>query len=261
MSILIETREIDDYTIRIYQDTDADWEDEDPSTGVYLAVKTRRLARMPAGEPTFEETANRVATSKWAAFSVDLYEHGGMMLSLSGGGIQCRFDTSRGVGYVLVEKAAGWGRQEDEADGDLYLRVAQSKLDEANAYLSGRVYGFTVEREFEEVASCWGFVDVSDDGTYGGALTEAEAHVEADQKDRAEQAVAAAKARQAAVDVALQKYGGGDVVRTRVTLAALMKMRKLCEAEAMMAACDIYDILQYLELLPGMALDPDETPA
>lgn len=47
-------------------------------------------------------------TVGYHVFWLDCYEHSGIQFSLSGEGMQCRFDTSRKCGFIAVPKHIEW---------------------------------------------------------------------------------------------------------------------------------------------------------
>ena len=83
--------------------------------------------------------------------TLDCYEHGGQVWSISGTGMQCPFDTSRGVGVWVPDQTL---RQElddiESAEGHEAARskaveFARQALASYNAWLSGDCYGVAVD--------------------------------------------------------------------------------------------------------------------
>lgn len=69
-------------------------------------------------------------------FELDCYIHSGITFSLSGCGIQCRFDTSKNCGFIAVPKTIEWAvYSEEEAK-----RLASSALETYNQWLNWEVY-------------------------------------------------------------------------------------------------------------------------
>jgi hypothetical protein len=97
------------------------------------------------------------------AFLLDYYEHGGCAWSLSGGGMQCQWDTARRAGLLVWEhkpEDMGAKTPEDRA------KDAKGFLEVYNAWCNGEGYGYSiVERvtlpcghtEDKDLDSCFGF--------------------------------------------------------------------------------------------------------
>lgn len=85
-------------------------------------------------------------------FVLDVYEHGGIQYSLSGGGIQCQWD--------IVQGGAILGLPSWEGQGDPEL-VARSLLKSINAWANGETYWFIVEDGHgNEIDSCAGLIGI-----------------------------------------------------------------------------------------------------
>jgi len=125
----------------------------------------------------YEESMLQVLLEMWSepeyfpgdpdAQLLDCYDHSGQHWSLSGGGMQCRWDTASGAGVWQPDKYLRQQIDSDVAEGkdrQAQCRIyAQQFLDQFNAIISGDVYGCVVETfELEgdqiESDSCWGFV-------------------------------------------------------------------------------------------------------
>lgn len=101
------------------------------------------------------------------AVFLDVYDHSGQAWSISGGGMQCRWDTSSGAGAWVPDKYLLEQIESDVKEGKdrrtqcrLY---AEQFLDTYNAIISGDVYGCVVEvfddaGEQVDDESCWGFI-------------------------------------------------------------------------------------------------------
>lgn len=104
------------------------------------------------------------------AVALDCYEHGSQWWSLSGGGMQCRWDTARGAGVWVPDECLREQLDGDEAAGKLRHECArmyaQQFLDQHNAIINGDVWGCVVHvydenGEIEDIEisdECWGFV-------------------------------------------------------------------------------------------------------
>ena len=85
------------------------------------------------------------------------YIHSGVALSLERGGqFNDPWDSGQiGVIYCTKEEAAeNFGKNYSER----LLKCFKAIIEEWDGYLSGNVYGYTVERNGEDVDSCWGFI-------------------------------------------------------------------------------------------------------
>lgn len=97
------------------------------------------------------------------ALWLDYYEHGLGAWSLAGSGTQCRWDTAKHGGILMLNP---------EQDKDYYpakdKRVEDAKLQLGvyNAWMNGQCFGYVLERigsGSEEIDSCWGFIDEGND--------------------------------------------------------------------------------------------------
>ena len=88
-----------------------------------------------------------------------LYDHSGLAMNTVG--FHCPWDSGQ-VGYIYVRledvrKEFGLTRISSKAR----LRaedLLRSEVATFNDYLGGRIYGFTVEKDGEEIDACWGFL-------------------------------------------------------------------------------------------------------
>lgn len=129
--------------------------------------------RQSTQDSKFSDTMNDVLNEMWHdpkyhpgdkdAVLLDCYQHGGQYWSLSGGGMQCQWDTARGAGvwvpddYLRLELQSATDRA---SQARIY---AKQFLDQYNAIISGEVYGVVVDRfdrEGEKIDSdaCFGYV-------------------------------------------------------------------------------------------------------
>lgn len=101
------------------------------------------------------------------AVILDVYDHSGQSWSLSGGGMQCRWDTSRGAGAWVPDKCLLDQIESDVAEGldrrTQCRKYARQFLDTYNDIISGNVYGCVAEWFDEDGTSidneaCWGFI-------------------------------------------------------------------------------------------------------
>ncbi|RUS65213.1 hypothetical protein EGN72_00930 [Pseudorhodobacter sp. E13] len=90
---------------------------------------------------------------------VFLYDHSGLAMNTIG--FHCPWDSGQ-VGYVYVSLEAV--RQEfgvkrvTKALRERVEDVLRGEIVSYDAYLAGRVYGYVIEQDGEEVDACWGFV-------------------------------------------------------------------------------------------------------
>lgn len=92
-------------------------------------------------------------------FSVDVYEHGNIMYSLSGTGPQCQFDTARGGACIAIPN------EHHESPFTNTEEAAASILSEYTSWCNGDVYGIVeITRDPETGAwaeddmACWGVI-------------------------------------------------------------------------------------------------------
>lgn len=129
------------------------------------------------GSVIFEKTMESVLDDMWEepefwpgnpdAVMLDVYDHSGQAWSISGGGMQCRWDTSHNAGAWVPDKYLLDQIESDVAEGkdrrkqcELY---ASQFLGQYNDIISGNVYGCVVQvhdLEGEQLSeeSCWGFI-------------------------------------------------------------------------------------------------------
>ena len=95
------------------------------------------------------------------AVILSCYEHGGVMWSLSGEGMQCMFDTSNAAGIMIWE-----GKPKDIGDNyEERMKFFRSVLKEYNDWCNGDMYMFLIEDSTGEIVDdgCW-YSRMSSDG-------------------------------------------------------------------------------------------------
>ncbi len=99
------------------------------------------------------------------AVVLDCYDHSGQRWSLSGSGMQCRWDTAKGAGVWIPDDYLREELMKLQGDERRTQAVKYCKqfLKVYNAILSGEVYGCIVQTHDEngepiEMDSCWGVV-------------------------------------------------------------------------------------------------------
>jgi len=148
----IETIEYKGYEIETFYDQDAmspnEWDNED----VFIVHDHRQFdVRREGFNPNnlFENMQeNKKLYDGYWIFPLYAYIHSGVSLSLGRNAypFNDRWDVSFS-GFVLVKRQKNWSWKEDQA-----YKIAESKVDLWNLYLSEQVYGYT-----SEVGGCWGF--------------------------------------------------------------------------------------------------------
>ena len=149
----IEEYQKNGFTVKIYQDPDAEspgnWDD----TEVFIVTtKNREFEVIPEGY-NIEEIAEHLETHKryngFKVYPLYAYVHSGVGLSLGRDGypFNCPWDSGQ-IGFVLVK----WKGNHNHYD------MAESVVKVWNQYLSGDVYCYSIKDESGEVVdSCGGF--------------------------------------------------------------------------------------------------------
>ena len=100
-------------------------------------------------------------------FPLFMYDHSGICLSLSNSRypFNDRWDAGQ-LGYVLVDRQKALEKLgKKRMSKKLRRRITQiieAEVDTYNSYLSGDVYGYVVEKDGEQIDSCWGFYGMDD---------------------------------------------------------------------------------------------------
>lgn len=98
---------------------------------------------------------------------LDCYDHGWQVWSLSGGGMQCQWDTARGAGVWVPDDELRKQLDDDEADGlnrdEQARKYCKQFLESYNDVINGRVYGVVIhtydcDGEMTDTDACWGYV-------------------------------------------------------------------------------------------------------
>jgi hypothetical protein len=115
------------------------------------------------------------AERKAIILPVFLYDHSGLAINTIG--FHCPWDSGQ-VGFVYVTLEAVWQefglKRVTKALREKAADILRGEIVSYDAYLGGRVYGYVIERDGEEVDACWGFF-----GDYGlDCLSEARAFVD-----------------------------------------------------------------------------------
>ncbi|WBU62331.1 hypothetical protein [Paracoccus albus] len=99
------------------------------------------------------------AERKSVLLPVFLYDHSGLAMNTIG--FHCPWDSGQ-VGYVYVPLEAvrkEFGvKRVTKALREKAKDILRAEIVSYDAYLGGRVYGYVIERDGDEVDACWGFV-------------------------------------------------------------------------------------------------------
>lgn len=85
------------------------------------------------------------ADKEYHIFVLDWYEHSGIVISLSGEGMQCNFDTSKWCWVICIRKEyldKKYSKEEAE-------EIARDCIKEYTAYMNGEVYQYYIEEIVE----------------------------------------------------------------------------------------------------------------
>lgn len=156
--MIAETFEHNGYTVKIIHDEDAEspdsWGDDDilivTTHNRYFKLSPDVCGYRKAGAELFnDKDFRREVKREYHILPLYAYIHSGVALSL---GRRYPFNDqwdSGQIGFVLVRKRQGFRN---------IRKVAESHVETWNQYLSGDVYGYTVEGpNGEDIDSCWGF--------------------------------------------------------------------------------------------------------
>lgn len=99
------------------------------------------------------------AERKAILLPVFLYDHSGLAMNTIG--FHCPWDSGQ-VGYVYVTLDAVreefGARRVTKAQRKKAADILRGEIVSYDAYLGGRVFGYVIERDGEEIDACWGFV-------------------------------------------------------------------------------------------------------
>ena len=164
---VIETQLYRGKKITVWRDDDAQNPDEGKNEDLFLvAWDSRNIYVTRDGMKSSDDI--RGMSKNFHVFTLFVYSHGGVSLSLAR---SCSWD-SGACGYVFVKRQ---GKKNERAEAE---KSARSLIDEWNLYLSGQVYGFTIEDSYGDVIdSCGGFY-----GETSEVLKEARSIIDAGEK-------------------------------------------------------------------------------
>lgn len=164
------------HIVKIYYDTDAESPREWSNLGTLICWHRRyRLGdshQFDSPEAFLRDLAVASAQSdlsmnqlceraerKAVILPVFLYDHSGLAMNTSG--FHCPWDSGQ-VGFVyatleVVRKEFGTKRV-TKALREKAEDILRGEIVSYDAYLAGRVYGYVIEQDGEEIDACWGFV-------------------------------------------------------------------------------------------------------
>ena len=119
--------------------------------------------RFGEGKSTVEELESYAKRTGSLLFSLYLYDHSGITISLSP--FSCPWDSGQ-VGYVLVDrekalKEYNKKRLSKQLKDKIYQRI-QGEVETYDKYLRGEIYYFNIEKDGEFIDSCHGFYEEDD---------------------------------------------------------------------------------------------------
>lgn len=163
------------HIIKIYHDPDAESPREWSNLGTLICwhrryrlgdshqfdnpeVFLRDLAEVSDHSDLSMEQLRDRAERKAILLPVFLYDHSGLAMNTIG--FHCPWDSGQ-VGYVYVTLDAvreEFGlKRVTKAMREKAAEILCGEIVSYDAYLAGRVYGYVIERNDEEVDACWGF--------------------------------------------------------------------------------------------------------
>jgi hypothetical protein len=167
----IQVKETEDgFTVGylVQDDSPGDWNDGDGIGDIYFGSNrytTFKKYLEILGLDRYGDKDEDVEPNPDAVL-LSVYEHGGMMLSIMGEGMQCQWDTANGGAVwvpdkYLIEEVAGL---DEEARHEKMVEFARQAIETYNVYEHGDIWDICI-REYDidktfakEHEMCWGFV-------------------------------------------------------------------------------------------------------
>lgn len=155
--------EIKGYTVTIEQDTDAESPREWDNLGTMVCWHPRydlgdeQISRHTAQE-YYDATLVPIEKAGGIVLPLYLYDHSGLRMNVHG--FHCPWDSGQvGFIYVTAERIRKeYSVQRISAQTRAKARsVLIAEVETYDQYLSGDVYGYTIDKDDEHVDSCWGF--------------------------------------------------------------------------------------------------------
>lgn len=109
-------------------------------------------------EEQIQKIIEQTIEDEYIILDVYMYDHSGIILNTDG--FSCHWDSSK-IGFIYVSKddvEKKYGKIDDETI-ELVKRILKSEIQEFSDYVSGNVYGYTIDNPDgnETDFSCWGF--------------------------------------------------------------------------------------------------------
>ena len=171
----IKTKTLDNgFTVKIYYDPDP----ESPRKWDNLGTVTLVNGRYNFGDATASSAEmQRISNDpENIVLPVYIYDHSGITINTTG--FSCPWDSGI-VGFIHCSKERA--RKEYSTNRitkqvrEKVLRVFRGEIETLDQYLTGQIYGYTVEdAEGNDVSSCWGFYGMN--YCMDEALADARAH-------------------------------------------------------------------------------------
>lgn len=164
------------HTIKIYQDLDPESPREWSNLGRLICwhrryrlgdshqfdspeAFLRDLAGVSAQSDLSMDQLRERAERKAILLPVFLYDHSGLAMNTIG--FHCPWDSGQvGYVYVLLEavREEFGAKRVTKALREKAEDILRAEIVSYDAYLGGRVYGYVIEQNGEEIDACWGFV-------------------------------------------------------------------------------------------------------
>jgi len=147
-----ETIQHGDYKITIEHDTDANSPRKEYDNAGKMVCWHNRYELGDAHTWNVDSfTAFKEAHPEHLYLPVYLYEHSGVTISTSS--FRDPWDSGQ-IGWIYL--GANEIESEFKGDRELAQKCLESEITEYDTYLRGEVYGYIIEKDEEEVGSCWG---------------------------------------------------------------------------------------------------------
>lgn len=164
------------HVIKIYHDPDAESPREWSNLGTLICwhrryrlgdshsfdspeAFLRDLAGIPEQRDLSMDRLQERAERNAILLPVFLYDHSGLAMNTIG--FHCPWDSGQ-VGYIYVTLAAvrkEFGvKRVTKALREKTEDILRGEIVSYDAYLGGRVYGYVIEQDGEEIDACWGFI-------------------------------------------------------------------------------------------------------
>ncbi len=143
------------YAVKLIQDSDVEAPENDEEVFI-VTTRNRYFVKEQSGFE-LDDIRDGKHSKKYHVFPLYMYQHSGTALSMAP--FSCPWDSGQ-VGYILAAKSSFWKVARKVSFGTIPAAadVCKSFVETWNQYLSGDVWGYTVEdSDGNDVDSCWGF--------------------------------------------------------------------------------------------------------